>query len=423
MAYLGVHQRSLFWLATVLAFSRSCDGQENTTLPLPTVPSRCKPIEFECANGLCIPGSRYCDSWNDCLDGSDERNCPRPPTTQCSRLQFPCNDGHCIILRFRCNGFEDCPDGSDEINCPLYPMVCLNPLFRCENGRCIDKSFVCDGKDNCKDMSDEIHCDDVPSGSPQNSGPSSTSHLLYHDARYQAATYTIIGCTVAFVAVVVCFVITVHRIKRRQEALRTPPRQRQDIARDYRRGMFPSQNQMPYFIQSSGYRRASGNYLVTYNINNGVQIISNGLVKPYDAPPKYSDIVGGLEEESPDSPGSPPPPYSEVEQPLLMRLDTGEHQQEEEAGGNLQVLLVSGRGDRDFTVTPGQSGEVVCQRTEEAVPMLAEEGGHQESSATVRTPRGSDSNMTGRAEEPPSDQHESCSSRTQSEPETVTEVQ
>ncbi|CAH1257112.1 LDLRAD3 [Branchiostoma lanceolatum] len=289
-------------------------------------------------------------------------------------------------------------------------MVCLNPLFRCENGRCIDKSFVCDGKDNCKDLSDEVHCD-VPSGSPPNSGPSSTSHLLYHDARYQAATYTIIGCTVAFVAVVVCFVITVHRIKRRQEALRTPPRQRQDIARDYRRGVFPTQNQMPYFIQSSGYRRAAGNYLVTYNINNGVQIISNGLIKPYDAPPKYSDIVGELAEESPDSPGSPPPPYSEVEQPLLMRLDAGEHREEEEAGGNLQVLLVTGRGDRDLTLTPGQRGEVVCQRTEEAVPMLSGERGQEESSVAVRTPNGNDSTV--RSEEPPIDQLESCSSRTQ----------
>lgn len=37
----------------------------------------CKPDEYQCPNdGICIAGYKFCNGLQDCLDGSDERNCP-----------------------------------------------------------------------------------------------------------------------------------------------------------------------------------------------------------------------------------------------------------------------------------------------------------------------------------------------------------
>ena len=33
------------------------------------------PHKFRCDSGLCLPISERCDGYNDCADGSDEKNC------------------------------------------------------------------------------------------------------------------------------------------------------------------------------------------------------------------------------------------------------------------------------------------------------------------------------------------------------------
>ena len=48
--------------------------QENYSL---TAPKTCRPEQFTCFNGQCIPQGWICDDSEDCTDGSDEQNCSK----------------------------------------------------------------------------------------------------------------------------------------------------------------------------------------------------------------------------------------------------------------------------------------------------------------------------------------------------------
>jgi len=92
--------------------------------------------EYQCANfaasGQCIPKSQYCDSRPDCVDGSDEGSCPEKPTvalqtfTPCDiNAEFQCANfaatGQCISKSKYCDSFPDCGDASDEQTCVATP--------------------------------------------------------------------------------------------------------------------------------------------------------------------------------------------------------------------------------------------------------------------------------------------------------------
>uniref|UniRef100_A0A1Y1N8E6 Vitellogenin receptor n=1 Tax=Photinus pyralis TaxID=7054 RepID=A0A1Y1N8E6_PHOPY len=124
---------------------------------------RCeKPYWFRCKNKECISQSYICDDENDCGDFSDEENCtPNKNISQlhtsddCGKGKWQCSDRLCILDDWVCNGKEDCLDGSDEtVGCEH--AKCTG--FKCKSGQCIYKEWHCDGYKDCKDGSDEINC-------------------------------------------------------------------------------------------------------------------------------------------------------------------------------------------------------------------------------------------------------------------------
>ncbi|GBO42399.1 hypothetical protein AVEN_231150-1, partial [Araneus ventricosus] len=84
--------------------------------------SKCTEYEFPCDNGECIDEGTWCDTHEDCSDGSDEKYCKKnnifnKDPNKCPSTYFRCSDGPCIPLVGKCNGYEDCEDSSDEKKC------------------------------------------------------------------------------------------------------------------------------------------------------------------------------------------------------------------------------------------------------------------------------------------------------------------
>nr|AGN95663.1 Diet1 [Gallus gallus] len=97
----------------------------------------------------------------ECMDGGPAK--PQPPT--CSSDQFPCAYvQQCLPLSAKCNGAEDCVDGSDEINCPtmtpttMSPSSCKPTEFLCPSKGCIPALLKCDGVPDCLLNEDEVGC-------------------------------------------------------------------------------------------------------------------------------------------------------------------------------------------------------------------------------------------------------------------------
>lgn len=123
-------------------------------------PKECRTDEFRCTTGACIDSTWRCNGTPDCLDESDEQNCPK----DCLANQFVCLTGRngemrCLDNRLICDNVKHCLDGFDE-------MCCGKNEFRCrENRNCLSLSQLCDGKADCQNGEDELpnQCDRVVS--------------------------------------------------------------------------------------------------------------------------------------------------------------------------------------------------------------------------------------------------------------------
>ncbi|KAJ8686285.1 hypothetical protein QAD02_022079 [Eretmocerus hayati] len=135
----------------------------------------CGPRAFRCDYGACVDGDAVCNRVRDCADNSDEspERCSRDnqfggstggqggqqqpaPVVPigCRPGQFRCDNGQCVPSTSSCDGAIDCLDKSDETEeCASY--ICPEYAFRCRYGACIDARKKCDGDVNCADGSDE----------------------------------------------------------------------------------------------------------------------------------------------------------------------------------------------------------------------------------------------------------------------------
>ncbi|XP_053952223.1 basement membrane-specific heparan sulfate proteoglycan core protein isoform X19 [Anastrepha ludens] len=117
----------------------------------------CAEYEFKC-DERCLPREYLCNGAEECLDGSDEANCPTVVAKECSPNEYRCRAGNCIDSARRCDRVRDCPDGDDEDASCL--IGCREDEYLCKDGqRCISSTKVCDRVTDCIGGDDEDQCE------------------------------------------------------------------------------------------------------------------------------------------------------------------------------------------------------------------------------------------------------------------------
>ncbi|XP_075444758.1 MAM and LDL-receptor class A domain-containing protein 1 [Ascaphus truei] len=154
-----------------ISFTLACD-LGGPIIPQPSCPTAL----FTCVYvKQCVPLSAKCNGIEDCVDGTDEMNCPSMvpstvPTLHCKETEFQCANKKCIPAMLWCDGVPDCLLREDEDNCNT--MACLNGSLLCgSTNTCVPASQRCNGIPDCSDFNlDESSCSVCPDGYCKNGG-------------------------------------------------------------------------------------------------------------------------------------------------------------------------------------------------------------------------------------------------------------
>ncbi|XP_073977317.1 uncharacterized protein isoform X2 [Rhodnius prolixus] len=243
-------------------------------------------------------------------------------------------DAHCILERFKCDGVPDCKNGKDEFVTFCGKDACQDKI-RCENGRCIPQSWCCNkSNENCKRKWEMSKCCPKSRGGMQLdfstiAGPYHYTDLVfrkygdsphnylnkpqhYSDFNFlQSTVYAVFGCAILIMVIVTILVVIMQCKLQMHRNVQFPLFQRQRVYGNntYHRPL--SQEDLMEMVtdrynrenrnlcQQQDRARSAGRLLVTYSLNNGVEIIG----KPVEPPP-YSQQAA-----LPPSDQGPPPPY------------------------------------------------------------------------------------------------------------------
>ncbi|KAJ1522346.1 hypothetical protein ONE63_002638 [Megalurothrips usitatus] len=85
----------------------------------------------------------------------------KPQTSGCPMDKFDCRNGKCISGSRWCDGIDNCGNNADELTC----RVCLSGSLKCKaSNQCIPPGSRCDGITQCLDGSDERGCENITTG-------------------------------------------------------------------------------------------------------------------------------------------------------------------------------------------------------------------------------------------------------------------
>ncbi|CAI5521826.1 unnamed protein product [Closterium sp. Naga37s-1] len=105
---------------------------------------------------VCLQQQEFCDGYQTCSDGYDERNCANHV---CSAGMIQCPKTFYCARGTMCDGVQDCvatAEAEDEDKAFCSGYSCPDGFKKCADGlQCVAEGLFCDGTVNCNDGSDE----------------------------------------------------------------------------------------------------------------------------------------------------------------------------------------------------------------------------------------------------------------------------